>query len=128
LTAEKLKVRQAEEAKAQFVADLSHQLKTPMTSLSMSVGVLNEKANSLSEEKKLKLLKTAREDCFRLSTLINELVDIAKLEGRLRPRTKELLDIGKVIHECLRPLKNQNRNFLSLSLTLFDFHGLLRTL
>lgn len=107
LTAEKLKVRQVEEAKAQFVADLSHQLKTPMTSLSMSVGVLSEKANSLSEEKKLKLLKTAREDCFRLSALINELVDIAKLEGRLRPRTKELLDIEKVIHECLRPIKNQ---------------------
>jgi len=107
LTAQKLKVRQAEEAKALFVADLSHQLKTPMTSLSMSVGVLSEKATSLSEEKKLTLLKTAREDCFRLSTLINELVDIAKLEGRLRPRRKELLDIKKVIHECFRPLKNQ---------------------
>jgi signal transduction histidine kinase len=49
----------------------------------------------------------AREDCFRLSALINELVDIAKLEGRLRPRTKELLDMEKVIHECLRPIKNQ---------------------
>jgi signal transduction histidine kinase len=42
-----------------------------------------------------------------LSALINELVDIAKLEGQLRPRTKELLNIEKVIHECLRPIKNQ---------------------
>jgi signal transduction histidine kinase len=107
LTAQKLKVRQIEEAKALFVADLSHQLKTPMTSLSMSVGVLSKKAGSLSEEKKLTLLKTAREDCFRLSTLINELVDIAKLEGQLRPRRKEFLDIKKVIHECLKPLINQ---------------------
>ena len=95
LTAEKLKVRQAEEAKALFVADLSHQLKTPMTSLSMSVGVLGEKANSLSEEKKLTLLKTAREDCFRLSALINELVDIAKLEGQLRPRTERIVGYKK---------------------------------
>ena len=78
-----------------------------MTSLSMSVGVLSEKANSLSEEKKLMLLKTAREDCLRLSALINELVDIAKLEGQLRPRRKELLNIKKVIHECLKPLINQ---------------------
>jgi signal transduction histidine kinase len=107
LTAQKLKVRQAEEARALFVADLSHQLKTPMTSLSMSVGVLCEKANSLSKEKKRTLLKTAREDCFRLSALINELVDIAKLEGQLRPRRKELLNIENVIHECLRPLTNQ---------------------
>ena len=107
LTAQKLKVRQAEEARALFVADLSHQLKTPMTSLSMSVGVLCEKANSLSKEKKRTLLKTAREDCFRLSALINELVDIAKLEGHLRPRRKELLNMENVIHECLRPLTNQ---------------------
>jgi len=107
LTAQKLKVRQAEEARALFVADLSHQLKTPMTSLSMSVGVLCEKENSLSKEKKQTLLKTAREDCFRLSALINELVDIAKLEGQLRPRRKELLTIENVIHECLRPLTNQ---------------------
>jgi len=107
LTAEKLKVRQAEEAKANFIVDLSHQLKTPMTSLSMSVGVLNDKKDRLSEEKRTKLLNTAKEDCSRLSALINELVDVSKIEGRLTPRTKELLDIEKVIHECLRPLKNQ---------------------
>lgn len=108
LTAEKLKVRQAEEAKAQFIANLSHQLKTPMTSLAMSVGMLSEKSERLPAEKTLKLLKTAREDCFKLSALINELVDIAKLDGSLRPRTKELLDIETVILECLRPLRNQS--------------------
>jgi signal transduction histidine kinase len=107
LTAEKLKVRQAEEAKAQFVADLSHQLKTPMTSLSMSVGMMSDKLDRLSEEKKLKLLKTAREDCLRLSALINELVDIAKLDASLKPRPKELLDINNVVNECLKPLINQ---------------------
>lgn len=107
LTAEKLKVREIEEAKAQFVADLSHQLKTPMTSLSMSVGMLSEKSDRLPEDKKLKLLKTAREDCFRLSTLINELVDIAKIDGRLKPRTKELLNLEQVVNECLKPLVNQ---------------------
>jgi signal transduction histidine kinase len=107
LTAEKLKVRQAEEAKAQFVADLSHQLKTPMTSLSMSVGMMSDRSDRLSEDKKLKLLKTAREDCLRLSALINELVDIAKLDASLKPRPKELLDINNVVNECLKPLINQ---------------------
>jgi signal transduction histidine kinase len=107
LTAEKLKVRHAEEAKAQFVADLSHQLKTPMTSLSMSVGMIADKLDRLSEEKRLKLLQTAREDCLRLSALINELVDIAKLDVSLKPRPKELLDINTVVNECLKPLTNQ---------------------
>ncbi len=107
LTAEKLKVRQAEEAKAQFIADLSHQLKTPMTSLSMSVDMLHEKKDRLSEEKTRKLLQMTREDCFRLSTLINELVDISKLDASLKPRPKEILKVENVVTECLKPLTNQ---------------------
>ncbi len=107
LTAEKLKVRKAEEARALFIADLSHQLKTPMTSLAMSVGILCEKANHVTGEKKIKLLETAKEDCVRLSALINELVDISKLDAKLKPRATEVLDIEKVIHECLRPLLHQ---------------------
>ena len=107
LLAEKEKVHQSEIAKAKFMADLSHQLKTPMTSLAMSVGLLDEKGNDLNPEKQRRLLETAREDCHRLSSLINELVDIARLESMVTPREKEVLDIGIVIQECIRPLKQQ---------------------
>jgi signal transduction histidine kinase len=60
LTAEKLKVRQTEEAKARFIADLSHQLKTPMTSLSMSVGMLSEKMDLMPPDTVKKLLETTK--------------------------------------------------------------------
>jgi len=107
LTAEKLKVRQTEEAKARFIADLSHQLKTPMTSLSMSVGMLTEKMDRMPPDTVKKLLETAKEDSARLAVLINELVDITRLDGMKRPGTRELLNIENVIHECLRPLISQ---------------------
>lgn len=107
LTAEKLKVRQTEEAKARFIADLSHQLKTPMTSLSMSIGMLTEKMNQMAPDTVRKLLETTREDNARLAVLINELVDITRLDGMKRPGTRERLNIEKVIHECLRPLLRQ---------------------
>lgn len=104
LMAEKLKVRRAEEAKAQFIADLSHQLKTPMTSLSMSVSILSDKMSGSLGGRLEKLLQTAREDCTRLSALINELVDIARLDVMLKPRTKELLGIQAMVGECVKPL------------------------
>ncbi|MEW6670268.1 MAG: ATP-binding protein [Thermodesulfobacteriota bacterium] len=104
LTAEKLKVRQAEEAKARFIADLSHQLKTPMTSLSMSAGMLVESGDRLNPDTIQKLAETVKEDSARLAVLINELVDIARLDGLMKPGARERLDIGAVIHECLRPL------------------------
>jgi signal transduction histidine kinase len=107
LLAEKEKVHQSELAKAKFIADLSHQLKTPMTSLAMSVGLLDEKASDLESGKQRRLLETAREDCHRLSSLINELVDIARLESMVTPREKEVLDIEVVVTECIKPLKQQ---------------------
>lgn len=107
LLAEKEKVHQAEIAKAQFIADLSHQLKTPMTSLNMGIGILVENPGSLSSTKQKKLIETAKDDCTRLSALINELVDIARLEAMVKPREHEVLDIERVIQECLKPLVHQ---------------------
>ncbi len=107
LAAEKEKVRCSEEAKGKFVADISHQLKTPMTSLSMGVGMLYERGQRLGAETRAKLIATAHDDCNRLSALINELVDASRLEALSRPRPKETLDVAVVIRECLAPLQKQ---------------------
>lgn len=107
LLAEREKVHQAEIAKAKFIADLSHQLKTPMTSLAMSIGLLYEKPDYLSQEKQETLIEVAKEDCSRLFSLINELVNITRLEVMVQPREKEVLDIEMVIQECIKPLMQQ---------------------
>jgi signal transduction histidine kinase len=104
LSAERAKVREAQEAKARFVADLSHQLKTPMTSLAMSVGILSEKARNTLAEKYVRLLETAREDCTRLSNLINELVNLSRMDAMIEPKPKELLDVKEMVNRCLKPL------------------------
>lgn len=105
LAAEKAKVRHAEEAKTRFIADLSHQLKTPMTSLIMGVNLLHEKRHRLSAERVAILLDTAREDCHRLAQLINELVDISRLEGMVKPVVRERLDVAELVRESVRPLR-----------------------
>jgi signal transduction histidine kinase len=107
LTAERLKVRQAELAKARFVADLSHQLKTPMTSLSMSIGILAEKKHETFSGKHAQLLETAKEDCNRLSGLIAELLDLSRLDAMLKPWPKEIMEVEQVIDKCLAPLRHQ---------------------
>jgi len=78
-----------------------------MTSLSMSIGLLHERGGQLGGEKRAKLLKTAQEECMRLSSLVNELVDISRLETMTRPRHKETLDVAIVMEECLAPLMKQ---------------------
>lgn len=105
LAAEKLKVRNAEEAKSRFIADLSHQLKTPMTSLAMSVNLLHEKRSRLSQEQIAVLLETAKEDCSRMASLLNELVDIARLEAMIKPAVREKLNVLNLLRESLKPLQ-----------------------
>ena len=107
LLAEKLKVRQTEEAKARFIADLSHQLKTPMTSLTMSINLIADKFEGVFDERAQRLMQTAREDCTRLSALITELVDAARLEAILRPPSKEVLQLNEVVEECVKVLRSQ---------------------
>lgn len=107
IASEREKVRRGEEAKGKFVADISHQLKTPMTSLAMSIGMLNRRGEKFGADKRAKLIATAHDDCNRLTALINELVDLSRLEAMSQPRPKETLDISVVIKECLAPLMKQ---------------------
>ncbi len=107
LTAERQKVRQAEETKIRFVADLSHQIKTPMTSLGLSIGILSEKLKGKIDSRCSLLLETATEDCGRLSSLVNELLNVARMDARLKPRPKEMLDIERVVRETLSPFLKQ---------------------
>lgn len=121
IAVEKEKVRQSEEAKGRFIADISHQLKTPMTSLSMSLGLLQNRGEKLSSEKQKKLYDTACDDCSRLAALINELVDISRLETMSLPRPKETLNIKMVIKECVAPLiKQAERKGISINLDIPD--------
>jgi signal transduction histidine kinase len=105
LAAERMKVRRAEEAKSRFIADLSHQLKTPMTSLAMSVNLLYEKRGTLSEEKTALLLETAKEDCGRLANMLNELLNLARLDAMIQPAVLERLEVHKLIHESVKTLE-----------------------
>ncbi|MFO7962542.1 MAG: HAMP domain-containing sensor histidine kinase [Desulfobacterales bacterium] len=107
IATEREKVRRSEEAKGRFIADISHQIKTPMTSLAMSVGMLYSRGEEIGIERRDKLFSTAYEDCTRLTSLINELVDISRLETMSRPRPKETLDIAVVVYESLAPLIKQ---------------------
>lgn len=104
LDAGQRQVLEAEQAKSRFIADLSHQLKTPMTSLTMSVNLLARHPQAGWDERRRRLMETAVEDCGRLSALINELVDLSRLEAMATPRPRELISLAEMIETCLRPL------------------------
>jgi len=75
------KFRLLDDVKGNLVATVSHELKTPLTSLLMSVHILIEESFGPINEKQRYFLETARENSERLLRILNDLLDLSRLEG-----------------------------------------------
>jgi len=73
--------RRVEEMKQQFVATVSHELRTPLTSIAGSLGLLAGGAAGQVSEQATRLISIAQSNSQRLVRLINDILDIEKLES-----------------------------------------------
>lgn len=72
--------KELDEAKTNFIATVSHELKTPISSIKMSLKLMNdERVGSMNPEQK-ELLQHISEDCGRLLKITTELLDLAQVE------------------------------------------------
>ncbi|MDB9525089.1 ATP-binding protein [Oscillatoria sp. CS-180] len=77
-------LKKLDQLKSQFVATASHELRTPLTGMAMSINLLMESAQQKLSANEQELLSVAQEDIDRLQRLVNDLLDLAKIEsGRI---------------------------------------------
>ena len=93
------RLRRFEELKNDLVATVAHEFRTPLTSLRMAVHLCAEKAAGPLTEKQEELLQAAREDCERLQGMVDDLLDLSRIEsGRVEifplPVEVRLLVVG----------------------------------
>ena len=72
---------QREKMKEEFVATVSHELRSPLTSIMGSIALVTAGAAGILPDSAAGLLKIASANCKRLLSLINEILDFAKLES-----------------------------------------------
>jgi len=78
------RLKEVERLKSEFVMAASHELRTPLTSLGMSVDLLLEHAAHGLAEKDRDLLQAAHEEVHRMKALVNDLLDLSRIEaGRI---------------------------------------------
>jgi signal transduction histidine kinase len=71
--------------KSDMVSTVSHELKTPLTSVQMAVHLLLEEVVGPLNSKQLELLLAARQDADRILAMINDLLDLTRIEqGRVK--------------------------------------------
>ena len=89
------KFRLLDDVKTNLVGTVSHELKTPLTSLRMAVYLLLEPNLGPLEPKQRELLEGVRDDVDRLLRMLDSLLDLARLEGGVSAlqRTDEMVEV-----------------------------------
>ena len=95
--------REAElnEAKSQFISNVSHELRTPLFNIKSFIETLSEFGEDLTETERREFLETANHETDRLTRLVNDVLDLSRLESS-RAYQLDSLDLAQLIEQTLR--------------------------
>jgi PAS domain S-box-containing protein len=113
--------RQVEQLKQDFVAMVTHDLRSPLTSIQLFHQLLRAEAFGALPGKSQDTLVSAERSVTRLLTLVNDLLDVEKLESgqlRLNPRQTKLSTILSRSIEAIQELAQHHQ--ITLESTEFD--------
>jgi len=99
-------IRRLEKMRSEFVANVSHELKTPVTSLIGFTETLLDGA-MYDEEVAKKFLKIIHDESVRLNRLISDILLISKVEQEGLPLKLEEIDMVSVIEECVDTVQEE---------------------
>lgn len=101
----------ASQHKSQFLANMSHELRTPLNAIIGFSGILaNESYRNLSREERSEFLTNIITSGKHLLGLINEVLDLSKIEAGKMDITAELLSLGDVlegVRQTVDPMANK---------------------
>jgi NtrC-family two-component system sensor histidine kinase KinB len=103
-------VRDQERNRTNLIATLSHELKTPLTSLSIGAELLTEAMPAELAARQHEILDTIHQDVSRLNTIASDLLDASrKSVARIGVERRAIL-LDRVVREACRPLAIQARD------------------
>ncbi|MFA6217838.1 MAG: DUF4118 domain-containing protein [Candidatus Omnitrophota bacterium] len=99
--------RQTEKLHSALLNSISHDLKTPLVSITGTLSTLLDVKSKLSEQQKNELLETARGESERLNRIVNNLLDMTRSESGVLRISKKQCDLRDFIGACLEQLKDK---------------------
>jgi len=93
--------------KTEFISVAAHELRTPVTSLQLSVELLIEGAAGKLTEDQQTIVATQQQDLARLQKLMQDLLDTGRLEAGAFPQRLEPVDVGDIVHAALDSVRTE---------------------
>jgi two-component system cell cycle sensor histidine kinase PleC len=101
-------VRAASQAKSEFLANMSHELRTPLNAIIGFAEIMeSELVGPLGSSQYVGYAKDVRESGQYLLELINDILDLSKIEAGQLEASLEDVDLRKTVDVCLRMVKDQ---------------------
>jgi signal transduction histidine kinase len=100
--------------KSEFVSSVSHELKTPLTTIKLLAHLLQR--NDVANDEKLDFSKTIAVECDRQIDFVGNLLDLSRIESGAYKLRKTRVDIAELIDSCVR-VERHHAESLGLKLT-----------
>ncbi len=98
----------ANRAKSEFLANMSHELRTPLNSIiGFSEMIKNEVFGPIEQKAYWEYSKDIHESGAKLLRVINEILDISKIEAGDRSLNEDVVDLEEVLSSCLGLLESK---------------------
>jgi PAS domain S-box-containing protein len=98
------KAKSADRLKSAFLATMSHELRTPLNSIIGFTGILLQKLVGPLNEEQAKQLKMVQGSARHLLELINDVLDISKIEADQMTISREQFEIGVAIQKSVEKI------------------------
>ncbi|PKL82743.1 MAG: hypothetical protein CVV24_08445 [Ignavibacteriae bacterium HGW-Ignavibacteriae-3] len=118
------KYQELDRMKSEFIAKVSHELKTPLTSLGMALGIIEDKVVGGLTKQQDELVLSMKEDYERLNRLVYEILELTKLESSIGKIKYEKFEAHKVADHIIKKFSIQAKeNNIKLGIQ-DESHGL----
>jgi signal transduction histidine kinase len=105
-TAESERLAELSALKSYFVSSVSHDLKTPLTSIRLFAELMKDH-DDLSRKKTIEYLSIIENESDRLARLITNVLDFAKIEKGTKEYSFKTSDLNEIAHDVIRSLHYQ---------------------
>lgn len=96
------KLKEVDQMKSDFVSTVSHEFRTPLTSITMAVGLLMDEVPGKINEDQKELLEAIQEDGKRLTNLVTELLDLSRIESGKVQMDLQSCEVKEVINHAVK--------------------------
>ncbi|MBI4750463.1 MAG: GAF domain-containing protein [Acidobacteria bacterium] len=103
-------IREASRLKDEFLATLSHELRTPLTSVTGWSEVLIDRVSQYDDDELQEGISTIHHNAENLKQLINDLLDLSRVENRVLKLELELTNINIAIQSAVQTVKQMAEN------------------